>query len=366
MSIRPFGSKAPPGWSRRRLLQAGLTLPLLGWPWACGTATPPRRSSLELLGKAVEEVDLPLPVGGAYLWEREANPPGLEDLGETLSRQVEELGPRSWFRRASMSQRDLMGILGRLIRSDFEEGRVEVLEGWHLSRTECRLAAIRYWNHLVPGEGQVGEALYPDLPRIRLLEVQDWGPRDFFRGDPGLEQGIWIETAGPIPAQLNLSLGGTALQTTREEGLLRGSLPPGGAEGPARPGSYPVYLLETGGAGVQPIGLARFWLSSREGEGLQSFRIRELWKVVDWGPKVIGREHTRFRLRVQPGGLEHVVVYAGEMRLVTRVRPTSITASFRPAQIEELLQNPGDHALHLCEPGRRIKQFVGNFQVPRP
>ena len=83
---------------------------------------------------------------------------------------------------------DIHSGIQRLIASDFAGGDICLLDGWHLSLTECRLAAVAYvisrddgWSEEAPE--RIEEPL-DHLPALEIARVEGWGPRSCKVGEP--------------------------------------------------------------------------------------------------------------------------------------------------------------------------------------
>ena len=83
---------------------------------------------------------------------------------------------------------DIHASIQRQIATDFAGGDICRLDGWHLSITECRLAAVA---HVISRNGgrmeeapeRTGGPL-DHLPALDISEVERWGPRSCKVGEP--------------------------------------------------------------------------------------------------------------------------------------------------------------------------------------
>jgi len=97
----------------------------------------------------------------------------------------------------------------RAVRDDFTAGRIIEVDGWQLSVTECRLAA------LAAAHQGFKSAQTPELPEIRdaqIVEIKGWGPKSTKQGQPFNEQpdghsGFWFQALG-APASVVIQFDG--------------------------------------------------------------------------------------------------------------------------------------------------------------
>lgn len=136
-------------WTRRAFLAVAVaaagtaTYRLAGIPTASWGPRPDPRRCRELLLAAAPTRALSEEVGRLYL-EREDTAGDADRLvAEILERLGEEDPGRLYLRRLSGEELDRR--LDRAIRWDFTlEDGVRVIGGWYMSRTECRLAALKF------------------------------------------------------------------------------------------------------------------------------------------------------------------------------------------------------------------------------
>jgi hypothetical protein len=114
----------------------------------------------------------------------------------------------------SARQGTISDAVDQAIRNDFSAGRLVEIDGWQLSETECRLAA------LAAAQQGFETAQVPEPPKDRyaeFLEVEAWGPQDTVQGQTFNEQpdghsGIWVKAAG-APASVVLQFDGKTQDT---------------------------------------------------------------------------------------------------------------------------------------------------------
>jgi hypothetical protein len=111
-------------------------------------------------------------------------------------------------------QGTISDAVDRAIRNDFSAGRLVDVDGWQLSETECRLAA------LAAAQQGFETAQTPEPPKDRyadFVEVEAWGPQSTVLGQPFNEQpdghsGFWLRAVG-TPASVVLQFDGKTLGT---------------------------------------------------------------------------------------------------------------------------------------------------------
>ena len=108
------------------------------------------RTFRELLRQAVTGLDMPCTAGEIFLSTDAGGEPEhdvqalVASLENTLARMPARSGhsqPRGW---SDLNDDQLVGLLSESIKDDFSNDELCILDGWQLSRTECRLAALKY------------------------------------------------------------------------------------------------------------------------------------------------------------------------------------------------------------------------------
>jgi len=187
-----------------------------------------------------------------------------------------------------------------LIRKDFVKQRVFEVDGWQLSETECRLAA------LAASLQGFREVELPEKSQTRIgqiVEIQDWGPRSTVKGEqfnvqPDGYSALWFKAKG-TPAFAIIRFAGKRQVTHIYADLftsgLRGKL---AEEVINTPGVYSVELYDRANQLLQPIG--RFQVLE-PGVPAQDSITYDLDKcsVEAWGPHQV---HTGSPFNLQPGG----------------------------------------------------------------
>lgn len=97
---------------------------------------------------------------------------------------------------------DLLAQIHQQIQQDFTRGDLCEVDGWVLSRTECRLAALAYLFQKAGGrmEAPVAEGPLDGLRETTLATVERWGPKvaevgEAFKMQPNGYSALWFNLA---------------------------------------------------------------------------------------------------------------------------------------------------------------------------
>ena len=136
-------------WSRRLFLVAAFTA--VGATATCVFQKHKDREAFrELLRQAVAGLDIPCTAGEIFLSTGAGGEPEHDVqalvalLEDTLARMPARSGHRQPGGWSDADEDQLVGLLSESIRDDFSNDELCILDGWQLSRTECRLAALKY------------------------------------------------------------------------------------------------------------------------------------------------------------------------------------------------------------------------------
>ena len=165
-----------------------------------------------------------------------------------LNREVMEGLPR----RSS----DLHPELRRKIGLDFASNRVCTLDGWQLSATECRLAALAFLFR--EGGGHIEEPIVePDgpisgLPEGIIAQVENWGPRSALAGEgfnlqPGGNSALYFHFAEVDRHSYEVCFGMRPLRTTVnvKRNLVSATVTKSHVrELMSKPGEIPIHLVD--------------------------------------------------------------------------------------------------------------------------
>ena len=122
---------------------------------------------------------------------------------------------------------DLRGEIGKKVERDFAEGRICRVDGWQLSATECRLAALAFLfqesgGHIeAPVDGDDGPI--SGLPEIPIAELENWNPRfgivgEGFNVQPSGNSALWFRFTDIDQQPYEIYLGGHPLRTSVASG----------------------------------------------------------------------------------------------------------------------------------------------------
>ena len=118
---------------------------------------------------------------------------------------------------------DLRGEIGKKVERDFAERRICRIDGWQLSATECRLAALAFLfqesgGHIdAPVDGDDGPI--SGLPEMPIAELENWGPRfstvgDGFNVQPSGDSALWFLFLEMDQQPYEIYFGGHPLRTS--------------------------------------------------------------------------------------------------------------------------------------------------------
>lgn len=254
------------------------------------------------------------------------------------------------------------------VEADFTEDKLFEHEGWLLSDTEARLAALHV-ALLGPDASEAREPRFDEAAESRLVRLQDYNPKRVKQGEP-LTHGnlpdnvIWFATADPPPPRFRLYIAGTSLTiSARDNGFsvrvpdtLRYRLF-------ETPGEFPIWLYDPVVDRRQRLGTLT--VLAAEGEGEARF-----CAVDAWGPK---QTRAGQAFNEQPDGAsafwllidcfpDTTVVTLDGVRVPTTLRPTDglITTHIENTA---LYAEPGEYAVALLDTASGETRPVGTFLV---
>lgn len=367
-------------WTRRGFLAAAAAaLGYSGLRWGVfGRDVNVRLSFRKLLEHVAASVSLDPDVGNAYLDDPQTSLKDAAALSGALQDRLGEPARRlAWLNTGlAIDDAELRTLLGEAIREDFKQDRICHLQGWYLSETECRLAAVRYLVLEASGTLPVVDETFRDRELCRIV---DWGPRFTRRGQPFNRQttgesALWIKADGAPPGVV-VVVGKVELDTTVSPDLIGADLPTE-KEGQVldEPASHEVYLVSYARRVKQHVGTFRVLLPKAEEQGvdLASCQEKDFQQVRAWGPPNThaGRPFNRqssgqsaLWIATPAGEWSPVQVWLGDEPLETVWSSTRISGSLTKAQENLLLASPAKLPLWLVEPYRHLKQRIGDFEV---
>jgi hypothetical protein len=262
----------------------------------------------------------------------------------------------------------LAAVIDRTIRDDFDLGRVLEVEGWRLSETECRLAALAA---LTQG---YHEPQLPEQPGEQvgfIAEIEDWGPKSTpqgqaFNQQPDGHSGLWFRARG-VPASSVLRFDGKNQDTQVYADLFTSGLSGRFMEDVINtPGAYSVALFDKATQVLQPIG--EFTVHSNPPEAVEAlYADLDQCAVEKWGPVHVNAGQ---RFNPQPDGSSAFwvrtncaydgsrLVFDGEP-LKTTTRDIGLTASMPNGHELE----PGEYELKIALGHSGKFLAVGTFRV---
>jgi hypothetical protein len=266
---------------------------------------------------------------------------------------------------AVSSQENIEQQLEQLIRADFANQRLVDIEGWQLSETECRLAALSI---ALKGDQTRLAPVAVGLSQGEFVEVANWGPQKTFKGEKFNEQhdghcGLWFK-AQETPASAVLVFAGihqaTQIYADSFTSGLHGDFMQQVID---TPGEYSVELLDKASQVIQKIGTFQVLEPPATAEATDL----DQCEVYSWGPvhAPAGQPfneqpggNSAFWVRTNCALADSSLIFAG-VKLKTTVRGNVLTASV-PAGHE---LKPGKYPLEiqLGNSERRLK--AGDFRV---
>jgi hypothetical protein len=217
-----------------------------------------------------------------------------DSIRQALTRELE--GRLS----AAGTEQDLAPSIDALIREDFAGGRIIDVDGWQLSETECRLAALA-----AATQGRRSPAM-PELSPERagtVVEVSNWGPqstpqREVFNEQADGHAGLWFK-AENAPASAVIVFDGKVQATQVYAGHMTSGIHGKHMEEVINtPGVYTVELLDRARRIRQPIGEFRV-IGTAGPQASAGAAAMAACTVQSWGPD---RGSAGKPFNEQPGG----------------------------------------------------------------
>ena len=204
----------------------------------------------------------------------------LQDLGLASNGTYEALHTEVM---AGLPERsaDLRRELSRKVVQDFAAGRVCRVDGWQLSATECRLAALAFL--FKESGGRIAAPALGDqsplngLPESPIAELVNWGPRrgfvrEGFNVQPSGSSALWFLFANLDQQPYEIFFGASPLRTSvvSDENLITATVTKGQVRRLTRkPSEVPIHLVSSIAGSKQLLG--RFSVRAKD-ESLDSER----------------------------------------------------------------------------------------------
>jgi hypothetical protein len=172
--------------------------------------------------------------------------------------------------------------LEQIIRADFANHRLVDIEGWQLSETECRLAALSF---VLKGDQAAATPVAVELTPGEVVGVVNWGPQTTYKGEKFNEQpdghsGLWFK-AQDTPVSAILVFAGknqsTQMYADSFTSGLRGEFM---QQVINTPGEYSVELLDKASQLIQKIGTFRVLDPPATAEATDL----DQCEIENWGP----------------------------------------------------------------------------------
>lgn len=185
----------------------------------------------------------------------------------------------------SAANDSISDAVDQAIRNDFSAGRLIEIDGWQLSETECRLAALA----AVQQGFETAQAPAPPKDRYgKIVEINAWGPQSTIQGQIFNEQpdghgGIWLQATG-IPASVVLQFGGKTQGTqVYADHLTSGLRDEYMHEVIDTPGVYQVELYDKASLMRQVVGEFTVKASGDQPRKIPDEQLASC-KIDTWGP----------------------------------------------------------------------------------
>ena len=161
----------------------------------------------------------------------------------------------------------LLVEIGGKVEQDFAEGRLCRVDGWQLSATECRLAALAFLFQKAGGRIDMpwDDDLGPisELPVVVEASLERWGPRRTAAGKGFNVQAdgssaLWFRFASLDPHPYEVYFGASPLRTTvvPRRNLITATVTKGQVRRlTSKPGEIPIHLVNTAQGVKQLMGL---------------------------------------------------------------------------------------------------------------
>lgn len=297
--------------------------------------------------------------------------PGVEYVGPVCSKRVGVAQPLEYLHGELAPAADnLVAAISQRVADDFAAGRIEDIDGWQLSRTECLLLAAAAAEQ---GLERATRARLSDYAPGEVVEVRRWGPRETLVGEVFNPQGegraaFWVDADGPINQAMRLSVDGRALTTYARPGVITASLD---AELTRRiisePGVHEVELLDTARRVSQSLGFLKV-LERPPAARLEDGSVSKVFCEIErWGPDMAlagepfneqpdGSSSFWVRIGCAP---DEAVLELDGVALETTVRPGLVTGRVEHyARLER-----GEHPLTIVDPDSNERLLIGYLTI---
>jgi|GEM_PF-1241034 len=278
-----------------------------------------------------------------------------------------------------LDQQSLEQRLTQAIQTDFLQGNFCQLDGWQLSLTECRLAALRYLS--LPAESQrhdqlaeASESTADTYTEGEIAPLKNWGDQSTLQGQkfnvqPDGHSGLWFQFEG-APAHAKITIDGEIVRTVISDKVVTSGLFERMQERIlSTPGLYEIALIDPVRKIKQTIGNFEVKADLR-GTFLRGERETLFCAATAWGPE---QTQVGVAANEQPDGSMGVWVQTpcfpegGQLMFVedllkTTIREFGVTATIPLA----LLGVPGEHPLYFYDVETEQKSLIGHILLREP
>ena len=196
----------------------------------------------------------------------------LEDLGLASNGVFEALHAEMMEGLSELGTADLHRELNRKVEQDFAAGDICRVDGWQLSATECRLAALAFLLKESGAHVKMPAAGDQDplnvLSEASIAELVNWGPRFGFAGEEFNVQtsgssALWFLFANLDQQPYEIYFGASPLRTSLASGrnLITATVTKGQIQQFAsKPDEIPIHLVNSAQGSKQLLGYFSVWL----------------------------------------------------------------------------------------------------------
>lgn len=266
-----------------------------------------------------------------------------------------------------LTHRELVEQIEQRVARDFEQERLFVHQGWQLSETEARLAALHV-ALLGPDASEANDAAFDSAPQGSLVDVQRFTPQAMeagktLKGDGVPDGVIWFGTAGVPAPRMRLVIRGRQLTINTTERGFSSRLPEALIdELGSNPGDHELWLYDPVENRRQKLGTLTVRGSERGQDGFCT--------VDRWGPESTAAGET---FNTQPDGASAFWIRVGcfpESTVVT-LNGVEVHTTLRPGDglitthitDHSIYAEPGKYAVELLDTESGARQAVGTFVV---
>lgn len=273
---------------------------------------------------------------------------------------------------------DLAAATNTQIKRDFDTHSLCIIDGWHLSDMECKLAALRVLaidanpDNAAIIAAQEQAKLNASLKEGEIAPLKNWGPKKTKQGEkfnvqPDGHSGMWFQIAG-APARAKIMIDGELVRTTIKKDTVTSGLFGDMQERIlSTPGSYEIALVDPIKKIKQPIGKLKVTKDPNYQKEPSSRRGSSACVVTKWGPK---KTKVGVAKNEQPDGSmgvwAHLTCLPDDAKLYFGDDPLHLTRKkfgFTSSIPLPLLETPGEVLLRIETVGNPKDIIVGKILI---